>query len=57
MQFLSLSEQLKEFRSACLFWGMDNFGGKQDEYLETDKFGQTAYSLFRRVQQQAIGIL
>ena len=28
------------------FWY--NFGGKQDECLETDKFGQTAYSLFRR---------
>ena len=40
----------------------DNFGGKQDECLETDKFGQTAYSLFRhgrefQQQQQAIWIL
>ena len=40
----------------------DNFGGKQDECLETDKFGQTAHSLFRRgrefqQQQQAIWIL
>ena len=38
-----------------------NFFGKQDECLETDKFGHTAYSLFKRgrefqQQQQAIWI-
>ena len=39
-----------------------SFWGKQDECLETDKIGQTTYSLFRhgreiQQQQQAICIL
>ena len=38
-----------------------NFWGKQDEFLKTDKFGQTSYTLFRRWRefqkhQQAIWI-
>ena len=53
--------QIKNVWVTSLGFGY-NFWGKQDECLETDKFGQMAYSLFRRgrefqQQQQAIWIL